>query len=54
MYNIVCNTNTTTNANEIKALTRFESENSVVDPDPELHPDPYWIRIQELCKNSIK
>ena len=26
MYNIVCNTNTTTNANEIKALTRVESE----------------------------
>ena len=25
-YNIVCNTNTTTNANEIKALTRVESE----------------------------
>ena len=25
MYNIVCNTNTTTNANEIKALTRVES-----------------------------
>ena len=30
MYNIVCNTNTTTNANEIKALTRVESENYVV------------------------
>ena len=28
-YNIVCNTNTTTNANEIKALTRIESENKV-------------------------
>ena len=26
-YNTVCNTNTTTNANEIKALTRIESEN---------------------------
>ena len=26
-YNIVCNTNKTTNANEIKALTRVESEN---------------------------
>ena len=26
-YNIVCNTNTTTNVNEIKALTRVESEN---------------------------
>ena len=26
LYNIVCNTNTTTNANEIKALTRVESE----------------------------
>ena len=26
MYNIVCNTNTTTNANEIKALTHVESE----------------------------
>ena len=26
MYNMVCNTNTTTNANEIKALTRVESE----------------------------
>ena len=26
-YNIVCNTNTTTNANEIKALTRVESGN---------------------------
>ena len=25
-YNIVCNTNTTTNAYEIKALTRVESE----------------------------
>ena len=25
-YNTVCNTNTTTNANEIKALTRIESE----------------------------
>ena len=25
-YNIVCNTNTTTNANEIKARTRVESE----------------------------
>ena len=25
-YNIVCNTNTTTNANEIKALTCVESE----------------------------
>ena len=25
--NTVCNTNTTTNANEIKALTRIESEN---------------------------
>ena len=25
-YNIVCNTNTTTNANEIKALTHVESE----------------------------
>ena len=27
MYNIVCNTNTTTNANEIMALTRVESDN---------------------------
>ena len=26
MYNIVCNTNSTTNANEIKALTRIESD----------------------------
>ena len=26
MYNIVCNTNTSTNANEIKALTCVESE----------------------------
>ena len=26
-FNTVCNTNTTTNANEIKALTRIESEN---------------------------
>ena len=25
-YNIVCNTNTTTKANEIKALTRVESD----------------------------
>ena len=30
LYNIVCNTNTTTNANEIKALTRVESELSSV------------------------
>ena len=29
-FNTVCNTNTTTNANEIKALTRVESENPVV------------------------
>ena len=28
-YNIVCNTNTTTNANEIKALTRVESEKKI-------------------------
>ena len=27
LYKIVCNTNTTTNANEIKGLTRVESEN---------------------------
>ena len=30
MYNTVCNTNTTTNANEIKALTRVESEQILV------------------------
>ena len=30
MYNIVCNTNTTTNANEIKALTCIESENKIL------------------------
>ena len=27
-FNTVCNTNTTTNTNEIKALTRIESEHS--------------------------
>ena len=32
-YNTVCNTNTTTNANEIKALTRIESE----------HMPPYYL-----------
>ena len=31
MYNIVCNTNSTTNANEIKALTRVESERFGID-----------------------
>ena len=32
-YNIVCNTNTTTNANEIKALTRVESEKKIYTID---------------------
>ena len=26
LYNTVCNSNTTTNANEIKALTRIDSD----------------------------
>ena len=43
-YNIVCNTNTTTNANEIKALTRVESEKH------SLYDDIYFLNTLSLRK----
>ena len=39
-FNTVCNTNTTTNANEIKALTRIESEKT---------PNYFCSKSMKMC-----
>ena len=49
---LLCNTNTTSNANEIKALTRVESENNSKCAANRQHSF-YWLKIL-ICMRDFK